>query len=101
MSNDERISTQDLFDAFDYWRMKNGIKGRFDKRDFLKSLREGLKECNIPFTESHSGNLRYFEGICLTQHAPRSINDFDDDLYDLDDFKEEGDYDLDELEDAE
>lgn len=101
LSNDERISTQDLFDAFDYWRMKNGIKGRFDKRDFLKSLREGLKECNIPFTESHSGNLRYFEGICLTQHAPRSINDFDDDLYDLDDFKDEGDYELDELEDAE
>ena len=89
-----RISTQELFEAYNYWRSKNGIKGSFDKRNFLKNLREGLKEFNIHFTEPHSGILRYFEGICLTEQYQKSL----DDLYELDDFEDEDD---DELEDEE
>ena len=89
-----RISTQELFEAYNYWRIKNGIKGSFDKRNFLKNLREGLKEFNIHFTEPHSGILRYFEGICLTEQYQKSL----DDLYELDDFEDEDD---DELEDEE
>ena len=89
-----RISTQELFEANNYWRIKNGIKGSFDKRNFLKNLREGLKEFNIHFTEPHSGILRYFEGICLTEQYQKSL----DDLYELDDFEDEDDYKLEDEE---
>ena len=101
LSNDERISTQDLFDAYDYWCVENVISGRLDKRTFLKSLREGLKlkELSIPFTEPHSGRTRYFEGICLTWQPQRNLDDFyENDLYELDDFDDEDD---DELENEE
>ena len=95
----EHISTQDLFAAYAYWCGENGIKRRLSKREFLRSLREGLEGLNIPFTEPHSGELRYFEGICLTWQPRRNLDDFyEDDLYELDDFKDEDD---DELEDEE
>lgn len=88
------ISTQELFETYNYWRIKNGMKGSFDKRNFLKNLRKGLREFNIHFTESHSGILRYFDGICLTEQYQRNL----DDLYEFDDFEDEDDN---ELEDEE
>ena len=86
----ERTVTQDLFKAYDCWCVKNVIKGHISKREFLRSLREGLKEFNIPFTEPHSGKSRYFEGICLTRQAQRKLENElcrDDILEDEDDYE--------------
>ena len=90
LSNKVRTSTKDLLDAYDYWCVENVISGRLDKRAFLKSLREGLKEFGIPFTEPHSGKIRYFEGICLTKQAQRKLNDdlFRDDILEDEDDNE-------------
>ena len=62
-----RISTNELYSAYDRWLVTNGIsKWMLSKRDFLKYFRVGLNEFNIEAEESHSGNLRFFKGICLS-----------------------------------
>ena len=64
-----RFTTNGLFDTYNRWLEKNGIRDILSKREFLKRFRSGLKEFNIPHREGHSGNCRFFEGFYLTTQA--------------------------------
>ena len=86
-TNSNSLSTQALFNAYKSWCVTNGVHDSINKRSFLKALREGLTKSNIPFSEYHSGIIRYFKDIHLASNVHKAL---DDDILDNDyDFAED------------
>lgn len=79
----ERLSTSELFETYNRWLAANSIRGIVSKREFLKHFRKGLEEFKLPLKEAHSGNIRFFQGICLstgmTQHEVKADDILEDD----------------------
>lgn len=84
-----RLTTNNLFEAYEHWSVKNRIRGILSKREFLRRFREGLNDLKLPCSESHSGNYRFFRGLCLEKNAQR---DLDDEVMRRDDSFDEGEY---------
>ena len=78
----ERISTNELYSAYNRWLEVNGIRGILGKREFLKHFRAGLAELNLPLAEGHSGKVRFFKNIYLSERTNQQEIDADDVLED-------------------
>ena len=78
----ERISTNELYSAYNRWLEVNGIRGLLGKREFLKHFRAGLAELNLPLAEGHSGKVRFFKNIYLSERTNQQEIDADDVLED-------------------
>lgn len=62
------ITQTSLYDAYTIWAKKNGEK-LDNKRNFLKDLRQNLREAKISFEERKSNSKRFFCRIKIKDNS--------------------------------